>query len=99
MIGWGIFCIFLAFFTMVSTANAGIETGYGAAILWAAIGSVLIARGRAKKQQKQKQLRKALTQKQWQNLRQVSLYSSMVLTLIIRHIPTWMTTVMSADST
>ena len=55
MIGWGIFCIFLAFFTMVSTANAGIETGYGAAILWAAIGSVLIARGRAKKQQKQKQ--------------------------------------------
>lgn len=55
MIGWGIFCIFLAFFTMVSTANAGMETGYGAAIFWAAVGSVLIARGRAKKQQKQKQ--------------------------------------------
>ena len=57
MVGWGIFFIFLAFFSLISASTSGYEAGIGAAILWAAVGSILIARGRAKRKQREEQQR------------------------------------------
>jgi len=55
MVGLGVFFIFLALFSAISASTSGVAAAYGAAVLWAAVGSVLIARGRDRQKQKQSQ--------------------------------------------
>ena len=55
MVGLGIFCIFLALFSAISAATSGAVAGFGVAVIWAAVGSLLIARGRDRQKQKQSQ--------------------------------------------